>query len=102
MSTKKAQHLALVVTNLLVTSQLLADESQTTAQAIIKQVCFDCHNADNTEGDLNLARMPWSLDDVIVRKQWVKIHDRVAAGEMPPDKDDLPLYLLQRLCINGR
>jgi mono/diheme cytochrome c family protein len=75
--------------NLMVTSQVRADESLTTAQMIIKQACLDCHNDDTTEGDLNLLRVPWSLDDAVVRKQWVKIHNRVASGEMPPDKEDL-------------
>ena len=56
---------------------------------VIQHTCLDCHNADTVAGDFNLAAVPWTLDNAEVRQRWVQIHDRVAAGEMPPDKRDL-------------
>lgn len=56
---------------------------------IIKQTCIECHNADTMEGGLNLKRVAWDLENNAVRENWIQIHDRIAAGEMPPEKDDL-------------
>ena len=70
-------------------STVRGDEGLQAAKAIIRQSCLDCHNADTKEGDLNLAQAAWTLDTPSHRARWMKIHDRVAAGEMPPDKEGL-------------
>ncbi|MDF1745888.1 MAG: DUF1588 domain-containing protein [Gimesia sp.] len=56
----------------------------------LKQTCVECHNQETSEGGLNLTRVVWKPDRKDVRRQWIQIHDRIAAGEMPPDKADLP------------
>lgn len=70
-----------------------ADSSNTEAEKkvteLLKAACFDCHSADYAEGNLNLQQVPWKLDQSQVRNQWIKIHDRIAAREMPPDQNDL-------------
>ncbi len=63
---------------------------ETVVGEMIRKTCIDCHNADTTEGGLNLTLVAWKLDDAEVRRRWVKIHDRISAGEMPPDASDLP------------
>lgn len=54
----------------------------------IQTHCLDCHSGDSAEGRLDLASLiprlqqdPSSID----LTPWIKIHDRVASGEMPPD-----------------
>lgn len=59
--------------------------AQQTVEQTIKQNCLDCHNDSDNAGGLNLRDLPLSLGSEKDRSVWVKIHDRVAAGEMPPD-----------------
>ncbi|QDV52228.1 DUF1592 domain-containing protein [Gimesia fumaroli] len=58
--------------------------------ALIRKSCIDCHNDETTEGGLNLKRLDWQLEDPQIRRRWIQIHDRTAAGEMPPEASDLP------------
>ena len=46
--------------------------------------CVECHEGAQAEGGLNLQSLEWNLTDAHVSSVWVKIHDRLAAGEMPP------------------
>ena len=48
-----------------------------------EQHCFDCHDAETKKGDLDLTNEP-SFD------LWIKIHDMVERGEMPPKKKKQP------------
>lgn len=64
---------------------------------IIKQTCIDCHNADTSEGGLDLTATTWNLTQKTTRQKWVQIHDRIAAGEMPPEQSDLSQKDRQKL-----
>lgn len=57
---------------------------------MIQNACVDCHNAENSEGGLNLNNVAWKLNDHQVRLHWIQIHDRITKGEMPPSASDLP------------
>ena len=50
------------------------------------QHCTDCHDAETKKGGLDLTALAWKPEDADTFAQWVKIHDRVQAGEMPPAK----------------
>ena len=56
---------------------------------LIQQTCFDCHGGDAAEGGLDLASLAFTLDDRKLRDRWILIHDRIHAGEMPPDPQEL-------------
>jgi mono/diheme cytochrome c family protein len=49
--------------------------------------CVDCHGGAEAEGGLNLQSLEWDLEDPHVTGIWVKIHDRLASGEMPPKEE---------------
>jgi mono/diheme cytochrome c family protein len=52
--------------------------------------CYECHDADTRKGNLNLSSLKTDFanpDDFV---RWVKVHDRVDAGEMPPKKKPRP------------
>ena len=49
--------------------------------------CVQCHDGEDAEGGLTLKSLEWNLDDPHVADIWVKIHDRLASGEMPPKED---------------
>jgi len=53
-------------------------------QSIVAQHCLDCHGADVQEAGLRIDSLPHELNDADVVKRWIKILDKVSAGEMPP------------------
>ncbi len=56
----------------------------TTAQSFLRQTCFPCHNKTVASGGLNLSALPMQPTNTGNFDHWVKIFDRVSAGEMPP------------------
>ncbi len=50
-------------------------------EPFLRQYCTGCHGASKPAANLNLTNLPF---DSATHPTWVKIHDRVAAGEMPP------------------
>jgi hypothetical protein len=68
---------------------LSADEGVSASHAVavqhfLAQHCHECHNGTTTEGGLNLQELPWVFETESARQAWMRIHDRVAKGEMPP------------------
>ena len=50
----------------------------------VKANCLDCHSGADAEAELDLQALPLEFSDAAVRQGWIKVHDRVEAGEMPP------------------
>lgn len=53
--------------------------------AFLETHCIDCHDAETKKGGLDLTAL--GDGDLSV---WVKVHDRVSSGEMPPAKKPRP------------
>lgn len=53
-------------------------------KGFLQKNCQACHNPKNRSGNLDLSQLPFTPADADNFATWVKIHDRVAAGEMPP------------------
>src|SRR6185436_12520945 len=60
------------------------------AAAFIEKYCASCHNDVDREAKLDLTSLAYAPDDKANFALWVKIHDRVQAGEMPPKKKARP------------
>ena len=56
----------------------------------IDRHCASCHDEVEKEGGLDLTRLALAPDDPANFRTWVTVHDRVAAGEMPPKKKSRP------------
>ncbi|MFT5327867.1 MAG: hypothetical protein ACI8P0_005773 [Planctomycetaceae bacterium] len=56
----------------------------------LAQHCYECHDNDTQEGGLNLTALPVELSDAGNFARWVKIHDRIKSGEMPPKDQKRP------------
>jgi hypothetical protein len=69
---------------------LLAAEPFAGASAFLENHCLACHNADDPNGNLDIGALNFSADDRDNFARWVKIHDRVKAGEMPPADEPRP------------
>ena len=52
--------------------------------AFLDRHCVECHDEQTSEGDLNLLDLAYAPDDAANRARWIRIHDRVTKGEMPP------------------
>ena len=48
--------------------------------AVFEQHCYDCHDADEKRGGLDLTSLALKLDDRANFETWVKIHDAIAHG----------------------
>lgn len=59
-------------------------------QAFLREQCLDCHDSEMRKGGLDLEHLEWRPDDAAVFSVWVKVHDRVRTGEMPPPKKAAP------------
>ena len=55
-----------------------------TAQGFLKQSCLGCHGKANPSGKLDLTATAFRPADAANFNTWVKVYDRVSAGEMPP------------------
>ena len=55
-----------------------------TLTKLFENHCVDCHDGGEAEGGLNIPSLQWNLEDPHTTSVWVKIHDRLASGEMPP------------------
>lgn len=67
-----------------------AGELPNTASSLLRQACSGCHDKESSEGGLDLTALSFDLNNRAVRERWVRIHDRIEKGEMPPQTDDLP------------
>lgn len=57
---------------------------------LIERSCLDCHDTETAKGSLDLTALPFELEDSSTRERWIRIHDRIEKGEMPPKSEDLP------------
>ncbi|RBP43638.1 cytochrome c [Roseimicrobium gellanilyticum] len=59
-------------------------------KTFLEQHCVECHDAETKKGELDLTALSFQLDDAKALSAWVKVHDRVQSGEMPPAKKSRP------------
>ncbi|MFK7738389.1 MAG: DUF1592 domain-containing protein [Pirellulaceae bacterium] len=55
-----------------------------------KDHCVSCHSGDEPDGGLNLEALGFNLANEETSRRWVLVHDRIAAGEMPPADEGRP------------
>lgn len=76
----------LLILGLLFAASLHAFEPK--VRPLIDAHCIECHGEDVKKGKLR-------LDGEVSMKTWIKVHDRIAAGEMPPKKSEQPPQALR-------
>jgi len=52
--------------------------------------CYDCHDADEKKGGLDLTALQPDFANAENFSRWVKVFDRVETGDMPPKKKPRP------------
>ena len=58
--------------------------------ALVKEHCADCHSGNKPKAGLNLATLKFDAADPRTLATWIRIHDKVSAGEMPPPDETQP------------
>ena len=67
-----------------------AAEVPASTRAFLGQHCTDCHDSDTKKGGLDLSALALQPENATNFTTWVKVFDRVSAGEMPPKKRERP------------
>jgi hypothetical protein len=73
--------LGLAALVLVPTAAPAADQSLRT---FLETYCVTCHEGATRKGGLDLERLSADFKDRAVFASWVKVHDRIQSGEMPP------------------
>jgi len=58
--------------------------------AVFEQHCYDCHDATEKKGGFDLDALKTNFADAENFARWVKVHDHIESGEMPPKKKERP------------
>ena len=52
--------------------------------------CMNCHDSASKKGELNFEELSSNYSDPKIMATWIRVHDRIVAGEMPPKKKKAP------------
>src|SRR5947209_6596271 len=74
----------------IVFTTVLAHAADDIRPAFIKTHCVTCHDKETHEGNLDLTSLKFEPANAENFARWLKIHDRIEAGEMPPAKSERP------------
>jgi hypothetical protein len=69
--------------------------------AFVRAYCAGCHNDVDKKGRLDLTGLAFDPNDSANLAVWVKVHDRVKAGEMPPRSRARPDAARQQAFVEG-
>src|SRR5204863_119228 len=72
-----------------------------TLRPFLDQHCTGCHDAATKKGGLDLKKLPVDWDVAKNFETWVKVHDRVRAGEMPPGEKRRPPEMEREAVLRG-
>lgn len=85
----------LIVARIVIAASVLIVWTTFSSQAappeqFLRQFCTDCHTSDSAPAGLDLKTLPRDFGKSESARQWVRIHDRLASGEMPPQDAEQP------------
>ena len=64
--------------------------SEGPVDGFVGEHCASCHDGANKKGRLDLTTLAFKSNDPANLAMWIKVHDRVKAGEMPPKGEARP------------
>ncbi len=80
----------LLLLSLSVSSRTIAQDLPAASQDFLEIHCATCHTGASSKGGLDLSSLEFNLAQPDRFASWVKIHDRLQAGEMPPKSAPQP------------
>ncbi|QEH32299.1 Planctomycete cytochrome C [Aquisphaera giovannonii] len=82
--------LGLAMLALLGGRSVVADGAAGPDEGFVGDHCVACHDGATRKGQLDLTALKFVAGDPASRAVWIKVHDRVKAGEMPPKGEERP------------
>ena len=82
--------MAVVAIGLFACKSLSAAEVPGDVRAFFEKHCTDCHDQQSKKGGLDLTTQAVDFADAPTLLRWVRLHDRVLSGEMPPQDSERP------------
>lgn len=70
-------------------------------EAFLKVHCVTCHSGETPSAALDLETLSHEPSDPETLRRWIKVHDRIASGEMPPREADQPNEQERRSAVSG-
>jgi Protein of unknown function (DUF1587)/Planctomycete cytochrome C len=70
-------------------------------RAFLENHCTECHDAAEQKGGLDFGALSPDLADPVAFARWVKVHDRIESGEMPPKKKSRPAEAERAPALRG-
>ncbi len=68
----------------------VAARAASTPTEFFETQCYECHDSVAKKGGLDLSSLKPDVSDTEGFSRWLKVYDRLDAGEMPPKKKDRP------------
>ena len=78
-----------------------AVEPAASDDAFVVDHCTSCHDGVSRKGQFDLTGLEFDASDPANRAVWIKVHDRVKAGEMPPRSKARPDADRQKAFVEG-
>ena len=67
-----------------------ASSAELKLSTFLEAHCYDCHDDEKQKGGLDLTALKTDFAAAENFARWVKVHDRIESGEMPPKKKARP------------
>jgi len=78
-----------------------AEEVPGAARQLIAKRCVECHDAETKKGGFDITTLAPDFENAETFARWVRVHDRVSAGEMPPPKKEPPTPAERAAALKG-
>ncbi len=79
-----------VVACLSVSAATVQAETPAEWSAFTESHCVGCHSGESPEGGFSFDRLDFDLASEETSRRWIRVHDRIVAGEMPPSDEATP------------
>lgn len=90
MSSKSPKILPLLATLLALSTGARVEEPPAPVFDFLDRHCLDCHDGPRPKAGLNLEELAFDLESPESFRTWVRVHDALESGEMPPAKKPRP------------
>ncbi len=74
----------------LLTAVSVSHAAELPSKAFFAKHCISCHDGETNQGDLDLTALKADFADAPTWARWVKVHDKIESGEMPPKRKPRP------------
>jgi len=81
---------ALLLAPVLLAFAATGKAADSSLRGFLESHCLECHDSSTKKGGLDLESLPLTMDDPEHFRLWERVHDRIAAGEMPPKPNEQP------------